>query len=167
MLVPLFEEAGDLRVVLTRRTHTVGTHRGDVAFPGGRKEPGEDLVAAALREAEEEIGLRPDTVEVIGELDRLATVVSGYEITPIVGALPGPPAVVPNPAEIDRVFDVAVNHLLEEGVYHQEEWDLPTGPRQVHFFEVEDETVWGATARILHQLLCVLTGLPADPGSPL
>lgn len=160
VLVPLFEERGDVRVVLTRRTAHLPSHRGEVAFPGGRCEDDEPLVRAALREAAEEIGLDPASVEIIGELDRLTTVSSGFVVTPFVGLLPGRPRLVPNPAEIERVFDVGLGELMAEGVYREEIWELPWGEREVSFFELDGDTVWGATARILRQLLEVVAGAP-------
>jgi 8-oxo-dGTP pyrophosphatase MutT (NUDIX family) len=156
VLVPLFEEAGELRVVLTRRTAHVPNHQGEVAFPGGGVEPGEEPVAAALREAHEELGIDPSAVEIIGELDHLATVSSRFVIAPFVGALAGRPELRPNPAEIERAFDVPLRELFSEEVYREEIWDLPWGEREVTFFELVGDTVWGATARILRQLLAVL-----------
>ena len=157
VLVPLFEDDGRLHVLLTRRSSELAAHRGEVAFPGGRQDPGEDLLAAALREAREEIGLASDQVRVLGELDRLATVATRFVVAPFVGELDGRPVTSPNPAEIERVFDVDVAELLDDGVFREEIWELPMGPRDVSFFELEGETVWGATARILRQLLTLLT----------
>lgn len=162
VLVPVFDEGGVARVVLTRRSSRLRTHQGEVAFPGGRQEPGEDLWHAALRETAEEIGLDPRQVEPAGELDRLVTVASRFVVAPFVGVLPGRPAVRPNPAEIERVFDVALTELLEPDCYHEEIWDLPWGERRVSFFLLEGETVWGATARILRELLVLVTGA-GDP----
>lgn len=161
VLVPLFEEAGEVRVVLTRRTAHLPSHQGEVAFPGGRVEDGEAPVDAALRETHEELGLDPAAVEIVGELDQLTTVSSGYVITPFVGVLGGRPVLVPNPHEIERVFDVPLAELFSDEVYREEIWDLPWGERAVSFFELVGDTVWGATARILRQLLLVL----ADPST--
>jgi 8-oxo-dGTP pyrophosphatase MutT (NUDIX family) len=159
VLVPLFEADGQARVLLTRRTTTMRHHQGDVAFPGGRVDEGEAPRDAALREAQEEIGLEPSAVEIMGELDRLTTVVSRFVIVPFVGRLPERPVTTPNPAEIARVFDVSLGELVADGVHHQEIWDMPHGARSVHFFELEGETVWGATARMLTQLLNWLVGV--------
>ena len=104
VLAPLYDEDGEAHVVLTRRTWGLRTHQGEVSFPGGRVEPGEAPVDGALREAKEEIDLDPSTVEVIGELDHLATVSSWSFIVPYVGALPGRPETHPNPAEVEAVL---------------------------------------------------------------
>ena len=159
VLVPLFEEAGETRVILTRRAAHLRSHTGQVAFPGGRLEPGEDAVAGALREAHEEIGLDPGEVEVLGQLAPLATVSSGSRITPFVGALARRPRISPNPSEVARIFDVSLAELVTDEVYREERWDLPgQDDRPMHFFELGDETVWGATARILTELLELVVG---------
>jgi 8-oxo-dGTP pyrophosphatase MutT (NUDIX family) len=112
-----------------------------------------------VREAHEEIGLDPAEVEVLGELAPLETVSSRSRITPIVGALARRPRLSPNPAEVARIFDVSLAELVSDGVYREERWDLPgQGDRPMHFFELEDETVWGATARILTELLELVVG---------
>ena len=157
VLVPLFEEDGETRVVLTRRTTTLPSHRGEVSFPGGKALVGEDLLAAALREAEEEIGLAPEQVEVVAELDHLATVASRFVLAPFAGLLASRPALTPNPSEVDRAFDVSLAELLRDGVFREERWEIFDEERPVFFFELEGNTVWGATARILYQLLALLT----------
>lgn len=154
VLVPLFEEHGHARVILTRRSGHLRSHTGEVSFPGGRLDPEEEPLAAALREAAEEIALDPDDVEIIGQLEPLATLSSRSGITPFVGVLPARPALRPNPHEVEHVFDVALAELMDVAVYREERWDTPwADDRPVHFFELPDDTVWGATARILHQLL--------------
>ena len=159
VLVPLFEEAGEARVILTRRAAHLRSHTGEVAFPGGRLEPGEAPVTGALREAHEEVGLDPGEVEILGSLAPLATVSSGSRITPFVGVIGARPSLTPNPAEVARVFDVSLAELVSDGIYREERWDLAgLGDRPMHFFELEDETGWGATARILMELLELVVG---------
>ncbi|MDQ1445490.1 MAG: hypothetical protein QOI20_1954 [Acidimicrobiaceae bacterium] len=154
VLVPVFEEDGQARVILTRRSDKLRSHTGEVSFPGGRLDPEESPLAAALREAGEEIGLDPADVEILGQLEPLATLSSRSGITPFVGVLPGRPVLRPNPHEVEHAFDVALVELLDEAVYREERWDTPWGDdRPVHFFDLPDDVVWGATARILHQLL--------------
>jgi 8-oxo-dGTP pyrophosphatase MutT (NUDIX family) len=153
VLLPVFEEDGEARIVLTRRPETMPSHRGEIAFPGGKVEPTVDRDArdAALREAEEEIGLRRELVNVLTPLPTLGTVVGQFNITPFVGVVEGRPIVTADSREVDRVFDVALAELLADGVYHEERWSwgLDGTERAMQFYELEDETVWGATARIL------------------
>jgi 8-oxo-dGTP pyrophosphatase MutT (NUDIX family) len=154
VLVPLFEEDGETSVILTRRSSRLRSHTGEVSFPGGRVDPGEAPLAAALREATEEIGLDPEQVQIVGQLSPLSTVSSAAAITPFVGALAARPSLHPNPAEVERVFDVSLAELASDGVYHEELWELPeVGLRQMSFFHLAGDTVWGATARMLRELL--------------
>jgi 8-oxo-dGTP pyrophosphatase MutT (NUDIX family) len=146
-------------VVLTRRTWGLRTHQGEVSFPGGRVEPGESPVDGALRESKEEIDLDPSTVELIGELDHLATVTSWSFIVPYVGALPRRPETHPNPAEVEAVLHVPLAELLDPDNFRQEVWTFPGGDlRPIYFFELVGDTVWGATANLLRQLLGAVTG---------
>ncbi len=158
VLIPLFEEDGHVRMVLTRRSSDLPSHQGEVAFPGGKVHAGEGKPAAALREAHEEVAIEPADVEIVGPLEELATVVGRFVLSPFVGVLPRRPVLVPNPGDVARVFDVSIADLLDPDAYHQELWDLPgLRGRPMHFFDVADETVWGATARILFDLLTLVT----------
>jgi 8-oxo-dGTP pyrophosphatase MutT (NUDIX family) len=150
------------RLVFTRRPETMPNHQGEIAFPGGKIDPRLDASPrdAALREAEEEIGLPRDTVDVIGELDTMHTVSGPFLIAPFVGLISAPPTLVPDPREVERVFDVPLSTLFSDEVHSQERWDLFGAERTMHFFELEDETVWGATARILAGFLAHLVGTP-------
>jgi 8-oxo-dGTP pyrophosphatase MutT (NUDIX family) len=159
VLVPVFEEDGVARIVLTRRSTNLPSHQGQIAFPGGKVDEGETSEAGALREAQEEVGIPPEDVDVVGPLEQLSTVAGRFALAPFVGVLPARPKLEPNPGEVARVFDVSLAELMEDDVYHEERWDLPgMGMRPMHFFDVADETVWGATARILHDLLALVTG---------
>ncbi len=162
--MPLFEEDGETRVVLTRRAEHLPTHQGQIAFPGGKIDPGVDRDArdAALREAEEEVGLPRAAVEVIAELEHLPSVGGPFVIAPFVGLLAARPHLVPAPGEVDRVFDVALTELMSPGVHHEERWEQDGHARAVHFFELADETVWGATALILASMLALLVAPPSD-----
>lgn len=151
----VFEDGGEARVVLTKRPDHMPSHRGEIAFPGGTVRPEVDttVLDAALREAEEEIGLPRAAVEVAGELDGISTVASRFTITPFVGLLAGRPALVPDPREVTTILDVALSELFDDGVYREERWDVGFPDRSIHFFELRGETVWGATARILTSFL--------------
>lgn len=163
VLVPVFEEGGEAWMVLTRRAQHMRNHRGEVAFPGGRQDEGEALVDTAQREAWEEIGLEPESVDVVAELDHLVTISSRAAIVPFVGILPArPTALVPNPEEVERILTLSFEELLRDGTYHAELWDLWGAEREMAFFDVEGDTIWGATARILHGLLTLIVGTPAQ-----
>ena len=158
--MPLFEAGGETRVVLTRRPDTMPSHRGDVAFPGGKVHPEADptLLDAALREAEEEIGLPRAEVEIVAELDTISTVTSRFLVAPFVGVLATLPDLRPDHREVARLFDVALSELMADGVHRVEHWGTGMLTSDVHIFELEDETVWGLTARILSGFLTLLTG---------
>ena len=165
VLIPLFEEDGEVRVVLTRRSSNLRSHTGEVAFPGGRIDAGEVPLAAALREANEEVGIEPASVTIVGQLNRLTTVGRPALVTPFVGALTGRPVLRPNPAEVELAFDVALADLAADGVHTEEVWTSPTRPRHhVHFFDLPHDIVWGATARLLYDLLMLVIGPGLQPG---
>jgi 8-oxo-dGTP pyrophosphatase MutT (NUDIX family) len=172
VLVALFEEGGEARVVLTVRSDRLRSHQGEVAFPGGRLDPGEAVVDGALREASEEVGLDPGSVTVVAELTAMPTIASDTVMTPVIATVTDRPSLTANPGEVERVFDVALAELLADGVFHEEWWSLPgraglsglpDGEFPVWFFEVAGETVWGATARTLVELLCLVVGVAAPP----
>lgn len=144
-------------VLLTRRSPALRRHPGEVAFPGGRLDGGEDWVMAALREAGEEIGLPAEAVEVLGSLPGQRTRAETY-VVPVVGRLRPPVRLRPNSAEVAAAFVVALDDLARPGVHREELWPTPRGGwREVHFFDLDGETVWGATAAILYDLLSVLS----------
>lgn len=160
VLAPLYEDDGELVVILTRRTWEMRSHSGEVSFPGGRQDDGDDdLWATALREAHEEIALDPASVEAMGELDHLATVTSRSFIVPYVGAVDGRPATAANPAEVSAVLHVPVAELLDPAIFREEVWTFPWAEdRPIFFFELVGDTVWGATGAMLRQLLGLVTG---------
>jgi 8-oxo-dGTP pyrophosphatase MutT (NUDIX family) len=155
VLVPLVELRGETHLLFIKRPETMPTHKGEIAFPGGKSDPAvdPDLLATALRETREEIGLDPGSVEVVARLGGVATAASRFTITPYVGFLEQPPALAPNPGEVVRVLEVPLAELLDAAHYHEERWDGFQRDMSVYFFELVDETVWGATARILTDLL--------------
>jgi 8-oxo-dGTP pyrophosphatase MutT (NUDIX family) len=174
VLVALFEEGAAARVVLTVRSERLTTHRGEAAFPGGRLDPGEDAVHGALREAEEEVALDPATVTVVATLTPMPTVASNNVMTPVVATLPARPRLVASPDEVVRVFDVSLDELVGDGAFHEELWAVPGRPGAngvpgdefpVWFFDVGGEIVWGATARTLVELLCLV--LDVEPPASL
>lgn len=143
------------RLVLTRRTDLVRDHKGEISFPGGvRHHEDPDLLATALRETEEELGILGDRFEVLGALPPTHTVVTGYVIVPFVGLLAERPALSPSPVEIDEVLELEVDRLL--AVEREEGGDHRGAFRTWFAYTLEGDTVWGATGRIVHGLLDVL-----------
>ncbi len=155
VLVPLLEKDGAPHVLLTRRHPDLRHHAGQVSFPGGRIEPGEDARAAALREAQEEIGLDPAQVDLLGRLDETLVLVSAFRLTPWVGVVPHPYPYVPHASEVAEILIVPLAALGQPGVHRVEEREAYGERHQVHFYELPEATVWGATARVLEKLLAV------------
>lgn len=157
VLIPLLTDTDVPSVVLTRRADHLRNHKGEISFPGGRMEQDESPRGAALREAFEEIALPHDMVTVMGHLHPIATFASNSHITPVVARVEGTPVFVPDPGEVARVFTVPLSELARQDTYRNEWWETPRGDINIHFFELDDETIWGATGRLLHQLLDVVT----------
>jgi 8-oxo-dGTP pyrophosphatase MutT (NUDIX family) len=162
VLVPLLATDDGVRVLFTRRSSSLPHHQGQVAFPGGRCHPDEaDAESTALREAEEEIGLRPADVRVLGRLDDIETVGSRFRITPVVGVAPYPYTWRPCPREVDSIFTVLLADLLAPGAEREELWDFDGQKIPIRLFPVAGQVIWGATHRITHNLLDVLTRVPS------
>jgi 8-oxo-dGTP pyrophosphatase MutT (NUDIX family) len=153
VLVGLFESTSGVEAILTRRSQNLTNHRGEISFPGGRLDAGESVLQAALRETHEEIGLNPEDVEVVGELNSMATVVSNSHIVPIVGRYRTQPKLHAVNSEVDLVFSVPLLELTRQDTYRQEHWVFSDREFQINFFYLDDETIWGATARILFQVM--------------
>ncbi len=153
VLLPLYQHPGGPCLLLTKRTHGVPTHKGQVSLPGGgyREEDG-DLRITALRDAEEEVGLRPADVAIVGRLDDALTVVSGYVVRPFVGVVPGAYGFAADAQEIEELIHLPLAALLKRPF--REEWWMRDGRRvQVFVQEYDGNVVWGLTARILHQFV--------------
>jgi 8-oxo-dGTP pyrophosphatase MutT (NUDIX family) len=152
VLIPLYLEAGDLVAVFTERREDLKKHAGEISFPGGRQDhPGEDLRETALREAEEEIGLSPGDVELIGALPPTGTFVTGFKVHPFVGMIEPGHSWTPQETEVARVLELSLpdlargfesKRLLRKGV-----------PIKTPTYTVNDHLVWGATARMVASLL--------------
>jgi len=153
VLVALADGPQGPEVLLTRRSWNLRHHRGEVSFPGGRMDPGESPTDTALREAHEEVGLEPSAVAVRGELTHLNTVVSQSYIVPKVATLETRPHLRAHTSEVDRVLWVPLAEFTRPDTYRSERWGLEGTTRVLHFFHLDDETVWGATAHILVDLL--------------
>lgn len=160
VLAPVYEQDGEVFVVLTRRPWHMRSHSGEVSFPGGRQDDADaDLWQTALREAREEIALDTYALEPIGELDHLSTITSRSFIVPFVASLPGRPETTANPGEVSAVLHVSLTELLDPAIFREERWELPWAEnRPIFFFELVGDTVWGATGAMLRQLLGLVTG---------
>ena len=158
VLAPLYETEDGVNVVLTRRAQHLRSHRGEVSFPGGGQDLGEDLQTTARRDACEEIGLDPADVDIIGELDHLQTVTSQSFIVPFVALLPGRPDLTANPSEVELILHVPLDDLLDPEVFREERWGIPPLEFAVQLFEIPGDTIWGATGKMLRNLLGLLTG---------
>jgi 8-oxo-dGTP pyrophosphatase MutT (NUDIX family) len=165
VLIPIVDGSAP-SLILTVRTETLPSHKGQISFPGGSIDPNDKSpIDAALREAHEELGIEPSKVEILGRLDTVPTFVSGYVIHPVVGWVRSRPTLMPNPAEVARVLEIPIDDLVE---------DIRAAPGFSHggrTFPTEawiwhDNIIWGATARVLRLLLTRLAeaGLAELPG---
>jgi len=153
VLVLLFAAADGPRVLLTRRSESLDSHKGQIAFPGGRLEVGESSLAAAMRETREEIGIDAAQARVIGELPAHRLISGSSHIVPHVVRLPAEPRHFALNSEVDRVFSVALGELVRPDTFVQEHWVFQDREVVVPMFYLDDETIWGATARMLQELI--------------
>ncbi len=159
VLVPLFVKENELWLLFTKRSDKLLTHRGQVSFPGGAHEPGDrDLKDTAIRETEEELGLERKQIVLLGRLSPIVTSTNFY-VEPYVGAIPHPAELKPSSDEIEALWEIPISALMtptavEERVFEGRD-------RPVLFYHYGQKTVWGATARILSELLDVLAGEPS------
>ena len=168
VLVPIVDDGGAGRLLLTRRTEDLPTHPGQVAFPGGVVEPGEDdPVVTALREAEEEIALPRALVEPLGLLDDFPTRTDDVAVTPVVGLVRRLPPLTPRRGEVARIFDIPIADLLQSDRWTSRVEERPGGAIRIHYFLHEGETLWGLSARIVLHLFEVSDlGSPGPPSRP-
>jgi 8-oxo-dGTP pyrophosphatase MutT (NUDIX family) len=157
VLVPLFESEDGLSIILTKRTDSVDTHKGQIAFPGGMKDETDvDLTATALRETQEELGIDSMHIDVLGTLDE-HPVPSGFIITPVVAFLDHIPKITPHSAEVAEVFDIPLSFFANDNHCRMEEREFRGVVRKVWFYSFGKHTIWGATAAIIRNLLAVLS----------
>ncbi|MFW0859160.1 MAG: NUDIX hydrolase [Dehalococcoidia bacterium] len=163
VLVPVYQKAGEYYILFTRRTERVEYHKGEIAFPGGRKdEDDSNLLATALREGFEEIGLRPEAVEILGELDDESTISTSFVVSPFVALIPYPYDFEINREEVEGLVEVPLAVLRDKANFREEV--ITDGGRtfMAYSYHYGDEVIWGATARILKRFLDLLYGDELD-----
>jgi 8-oxo-dGTP pyrophosphatase MutT (NUDIX family) len=164
VLAPLFLKEDAAHLLFTQRTFTLKDHRGQISFPGGVRYDGDqDLLATALRETREEIGLNPAVVEVLGALPAVATI-TGYRITPFVGLIPYPYDFRPSPQEVKRLLLLPVEGFCPPERWSSSLYHYKGRSTRVCYWRLNREVIWGATARILLNLLALLDQHPIPGG---
>jgi 8-oxo-dGTP pyrophosphatase MutT (NUDIX family) len=165
VLVPIIARPDGATVLLTRRSDNLASHTGQIAFPGGRLDPGETAAEAALREAWEEVGLDPAAVELLGVGDAYE-MVTGFVVTPVVGWLAEPPVVVPSPDVVAEVFEAPWDFLMDPANHRRDFYDPESGPRRWFWaMPWRERYIWGATAAIVRALHARLYGEEAEPAA--
>jgi 8-oxo-dGTP pyrophosphatase MutT (NUDIX family) len=157
VLMPYLVKDGKEHILLTVRSQTVANHKGQIAFPGGHQDPGEDLQTTALRETHEEVGIDPSDVEIIGILDDIVTI-SSYRVRPYLGRVPYPYTYKCSSEEIDEILLVPFEELLDEKNITINSISSNQGEFSVYYFHWNGHVIWGATGRILAQLINLLYG---------
>jgi 8-oxo-dGTP pyrophosphatase MutT (NUDIX family) len=156
VLIPIVCNHGQLEVLLTKRASHLRHHPGQISFPGGKVEPSDqNIIATALRETEEEIGLKPENIQVLGQLKSYQTI-SGYEITPIVAFAQKNTNYQFDDNEVAEVFHVPLSHFLTRDHHIQVPTYHQGKSHNIHFMPYQDYNIWGATAAILHDLSVLL-----------
>ncbi len=155
VLVLLYPDGDDWRVIFTRRTYEVASHKGEISFPGGLQEEGDiSTLDTALRETREELGLDTDKVRILGQLEAVHTMVSGFLIHPFVGILPERPTYRPSLHEVAEVIEASLRRLADPAIFRAEEYSGDGRRHILYYFDYDDDhVIWGATARILKQLV--------------
>ncbi len=153
VLVPIYNKEGQCCILFTQRTDNVKEHKGQISFPGGARQEGESLLDTALRESQEEVGLSPNEVEILGELDDTATITSNFVVTPFIGVIPWPHNLKADGWETDELIEVPIAALLDKKAREDKNEVIGGKPVTSYFYHYGDRVIWGATARILHQFL--------------
>ncbi len=156
VLILIYPVKNRLHLVFTRRTARVDIHQAQISFPGGRKEPEESFKEAALREAEEELNIVPNSVRIIGELTPLYIPPSNYCVYPVVAVTDKQPDFQPSPEEVEEVIEIPLNHLMDPQHIQREVWPYKGKDIEVPFFFFKGHKIWGATAMMLAELVELL-----------
>lgn len=155
-LLLIYPADGRPVILLTKRSSALPNHAGQVSLPGGAVDPGETLEDAALREAEEEVGLDRSAVTLLGRLTPLHIPVSGFVLNTVVGLARNRPSVSPDPGEVDRIIEASVEDLLDAARHHRVNRTIGAYEFEMPYFDLDGEQVWGATAMVLAEFAAVL-----------
>ena len=168
VLVPIYYKQGQYYILFTKRTERVKVHKGQISFPGGAYEEKDGtLVNTALRECAEEIGLAAEAVELLGELDDILTIGSGYIISPFVAAILWPYQFKADPTEVEEIIEVPISVLLDKNCVRQETETIDGQVVNMYFYHYQGKIIWGATARILSQFLDIWAEVMKIRGSEI
>ncbi len=164
VLVPLYRDRGQYHIIFIKRTDTVKVHKGQICFPGGgRDRKDKTLLDTALRESREEIGLRPEDIKIIGELDDEITTTSNYVVTPFVAIIPWPYQFCAEKAEVAEIISAPLAALMDQRCLEADIETLEGGiVVDSYRYHYRGRVIWGATARILHKFLEILARNPSN-----
>ena len=168
VLIPIYNREGEYHILFTKRTEKVKDHKGHISFPGGSYEEEDGTLAnTALRECTEEIGLAGGEVELLGALDDMPTIGSGYIISPFVGVIPWPHRLKADPFEVEEIIEAPISALLDKDCLRQGTDTLDGRVIPTYFYDYQGKIIWGATARILNQFLDIYTRAMKDTGGEI
>ena len=157
VLAPFYPDPNGLSLIFTKRTSNLVNHRGQISFPGGRKDPEDgNLQFTALRETWEEIGVKPEDIQIWGRLNQEATITS-FSVAPFVGLIPYPYDFKLNDQEVERLIIVPLSHLMNPDNFSVELFPWAGKDYQTYKYPYKKDVIWGATARIVHNLLTLIT----------
>jgi 8-oxo-dGTP pyrophosphatase MutT (NUDIX family) len=166
VMIALYPDGSDLRVILTVRSQELVNHRGEVSLPGGGIDPSDpDLISTALRECQEELGLDPTSIQIVGSMAPIYITPSNFEITPVIGHMSAIPVLQPNDAEVEQVISATLRDLLDPMTVIVEPWVLRGHDVMVPYFAIAGHKVWGATALILSELVARMRYVLIQPMS--
>jgi 8-oxo-dGTP pyrophosphatase MutT (NUDIX family) len=157
VMILLYEEKGKIKFPLIKRPEYLGAHSGQISFPGGKAEEGEDSIQTALRECEEEVGIERNQVIVIGKLSDFFVMPSNFMVTPVIGFLETNPTFKPDAREVARIIETDLDDIIADNAMKQKEI-LAAGKFKMHapHFEIDNEIVWGATAMMLNEFRIIV-----------
>jgi len=163
VLIPLFFREGAPHVLFTKRTESLRNHAGQISFPGGARDESDPTpLHTALRETHEELGIPPHQIEVLGLLDEIPTITQ-FRVVPFVGVIPSNFPYLANSAEIEQIIEVPIAHLLKPEIQRMQVREVFGGEREIYFYDYREHVIWGATARMLRNLLQIIASLPSKP----